>query len=141
MNTITSMSDSQMAVAKQIELAIAELSQVELKHTHTLHAGIYARTLHIPAGVAVAGCVIKIETVLIVSGTGILYVGDGDLVINDYAILEGQPGRKQAFLAVTDCNLTMSFATNAKTVDEAEREFTDEFELLQNRRAALCVGE
>ena len=139
MNTLATMTDQGMAGAIAIERAIAELPQIELTHTHTLHAGLYSRTLHIPSGVAVAGCLIKIATVLIISGTGILYVGDGDMVISDFAVLEGQPGRKQAFLAVTDCDLVMTFATQAQSVDEAEREFTDEFESLQNRRLESCV--
>ena len=49
-------------------------------------------------------------------------------------VLAGQPGRKQAFVAHAETWLTMSFKTEARTVAEAEAEFTDEAEHLGSRR-------
>ncbi len=41
--------------------------------------------------------------------------------------------------ALEDTEITMIFATSAKTVDEAEREFTVEFEQLQNRKKEISA--
>ncbi len=53
-------------------------------------------------------------------------------------------GRKQAYIAHKDTFLTMSFKTNAKTVEEAEAEFTDDHERLMSRNGVnkiVITGE
>jgi hypothetical protein len=50
-------------------------------------------------------------------------------------VLPAAAGRKQAFLAQADSHITMIFATAARSVAEAEREFTDEADNLVSRRA------
>ena len=130
------MTPKALAEIQAIEDYLFTLPEVHIQVTHTLHAGIYARTVHIPAGTATVGAFVKIPTVLTVSGDGALFVGDGCFEVEGFTILEGQAGRKQAFTAYTDCDVTMAFATNAQTAEEAEREFTDDFERLQNRRIA-----
>ena len=53
---------------RRLEGALAELPQVEIATAHLFHAGVYARTIRIPAGVALTGALIKVSTVLIFSG-------------------------------------------------------------------------
>jgi len=101
---------------------------------HSLHAGLYARTARIPAGVVVTGAEIKLATVLVLSGDATVYTGDGEIRLTGYHVIEASAGRKSAFLAHADTALTMLFASQARSVDEAEREFTNEFDALASRR-------
>lgn len=120
---------------RRLELLSLEHPQVQILIEHVLHAGMYARTAHVPAGVMITGVLVKVPTILIVKGDAIVYVGDDTpLHCIGYNVLQGAAGRKQAFVAETDLCLTMLFPTEAKTVAEAEAEFTDEIEMLQSRR-------
>ncbi len=104
--------------------------QIELNTEHSFWAGCYARTIMIPQGVCITGVQIKIDTLLIVSGD--VMVGESRLT--GYHVLEGNAGRKNAFLALEDTWLTMVFASDAKNVEHAENEFTDEAHILGSRK-------
>jgi hypothetical protein len=83
----------------------------------------------------VTGVLITIPTVLIVSGHATLFIGGEDVELKGYAVIPASAGRKQAVYAHADTLFTMLFPTAARTVEEAEREFTDEPERLASRRA------
>lgn len=120
---------------RRIEKVAATLPQVSLLTDHVLHAGMYARTIHVPAGVMITGALIKVPTVLMLHGNAAVYIGEEvPLRCVGYNVLTAAAGRKQAFVAETDICLTMIFPTDAKTVEEAEAEFTDEAALLASRR-------
>lgn len=121
-------------VSRLEQMSLAHLSQVDIPVDHFLHAGLYQRTIMIPAGIVLTGALIKIQTLLIVQGDAIVYVEGGPLELHGYHVLPAEAGRKQAFVALTDTHLTMVFPTAAGTVEDAEREFTNEYERLQNRR-------
>lgn len=101
---------------------------------HLIHKGMYLRTAMVPAGHVVTGALVKIATALIVSGRGLVYLDEGATPIEGYNVIPAEADRKQAFVAFTDMWLTMVFPTTARTVDEAEREFTDEYERLASNR-------
>ncbi len=61
-------------------------------------------------------------------------VGDKPMRLTGHCVIPASAHRKQAFTAHEDTYLTMSFATGAATVEEAEDEFTDEAALLLSRR-------
>jgi len=88
----------------------------------------------IPAGHMITGAVIKIATILIISGEIIAYVGDKSLHMSGYNVVPASAYRKQAFLAKTDTYMTMLFSTSAKMVEDAENEFTDETDTLISRK-------
>jgi hypothetical protein len=126
---------SPLAIAKVRELtnlSRANLPQYPFVTEHRLHAGMYARTVTIPATGLVTGVLVKIPTILILCGDLVVYMGEGEppLRVNGQRVLLGSAGRKQAFLSQSEFTMTMCFATKAKTVAEAEAEFTDEIELL-----------
>lgn len=124
------------AVAKveEIDAIIRDLPQVEITTKHVLHGGIYSRTICIPAGVVLTAALIKIPTTLTICGHASVLIGDGEEVrIEGYHTLPASAGRKQAYIAHTDTHITMSFRTDAKSVEEAEAEFTDEAERLMSR--------
>lgn len=117
-----------------MEEAVQACPQVALHTHHTLHGGVYTRTVRIPAGVIIVGALIKIPTTVIVSGD-CLVTTDGEIMgLDGYGVLRASAGRKQVFRALTNTYLTMLFRTDAQTVEDAEAEFTDEAESLLSRR-------
>ena len=108
--------------------------QLDLETLNVLHAGVYVRPLKIPAGVVITGAYIKIPTVLIIHGSMKLTAGDKCFTVDGFACFKCPAGRKQIMVAKTECFVTMVFATEAKTVHEAEDEFTDEGDLLLSRK-------
>lgn len=119
---------------RQLESVALELPQVHIPTDHVFHAGMYARTIKIPAGVVLTGAQIKIPTILIISGDTLVCGEDGATRYTGYHVALGQCWRKQAFYALQDTYFTMLFPTDAATVDEAERQFTDEYEKLFSRK-------
>lgn len=128
------MSAASVEAVRDLEDAVLQLPQVKIDTAHALHAGMYARTIMIPAGVVITGVQIKIPTILIISGDALVYGDDGATQFTGYHVTLGAVGRKQAIYAVADTWLTMLFPTEAATVAEAEAEFTHEPERLASRR-------
>lgn len=132
-NVIPSMSAVAIDKVREFENMALRLPQADLGTRHLIHAGMYARTIMIPAGVSLTGALITIPTVLVISGHVIINTGDGLMELSGYHILPASANRKQAFLTKSDTYLTMIFATSAKTVSDAECEFTDESDKLMSR--------
>ncbi len=101
---------------------------------HFIHGGIYTRTVWLREGVVLVGALIKVPTTLIISGKTRVFVGGGWIELEGYHIIQALAGRKQVFITHTPTVITMSFRTDADTVEEAEEEFTDETEMLRSRR-------
>ena len=125
---------AQLAEMERLQAVMLKRPQEDLRTSHVLHAGLYARTIFVPKGVLAMGALVKIPTVLVVSGDVLLTIGDHAERLTGYAVVTASPGRKQAVLALADTLVTMSFATKARTVEEAEAEFTDEADMLMTRR-------
>lgn len=124
------------AVIRQVELLedrLLQMPQAPIGTAHLIHAGMYARTILIPAGVMLTGALIKRATVLIVSGDADIITNDGPGRLTGYHVVPASANRKQAFYARSDTHLTMIFPTEAKTLPDAENEFTDEAVLLMSR--------
>ena len=132
---IPAMSAKAIRAVRALEARVLALPQVQIETRHVLHAGMYARTICVPAGVLVTGAHIKIPTLLIVSGHATVLIGGEDVELTGYAVIPASAGRKQAVYAHADTLLTMLFPTGARTVEEAEQEFTDEPDRLRSRHA------
>lgn len=130
------MARSDIDKVRQVESMVRQLDQVQIETQHTIHAGMYARTIRIPAGVVLTGVLIKRATLLILSGNATVYVGGREITFTGYHVLPASAGRKQLFYAHQDTRLTMLFPTSATTVDQAETEFTDEIDSLMSRHTA-----
>lgn len=137
--SIPAMHPEAIAKVRRLEVENLERDQIRLPVQDTLHGGMYVRTVFIPAGVLLTGALIKVPTVVIVQGSVTVYIGGGSADFEGYNILPASAGRKQAFLAITDTYVSMMFPTKATTVEEAEREFTDEHEQLASRRDNMNV--
>ena len=134
MNEIAPMSEIALVKVRILEEGALKLPQIPIVTSHVLHGGIYARTIMIPAGVLLTGALIKIATVLIVSGDVLVYIGGKTIELNGYNVSPAAANRKQAFVAKTDTHLTMLFPTDATSVEDAEKEFTDEVDMLITRK-------
>lgn len=119
---------------RELEAVTLAAPQIEIATDHVIHAGVYARTIRLEAGTVLTGAFIKIATTLIISGDAIVYVGGEAIEVQGYRVFAAAAGRKQAFFARGETHLTMIFATKAKSVREAEDEFTDEGAQLFSRR-------
>ncbi|MBN9086239.1 MAG: hypothetical protein J0J01_04985 [Reyranella sp.] len=134
---IDAMSPAAIDQVRRLESLARGLPQVAIETGHALHAGLYARTVRVPAGVVITGVLVKIATLLVVDGDVLVHVDDGPpLRLQGHHVLPAQAGRKQAFFAQADTHITMIFASGATGVAEAEQEFTDEADLLVSRRDA-----
>jgi hypothetical protein len=130
------MTDSQIAAVYAVEEDVLKCEQVEITTLHEFHAGMYARTIVIPADVILTGALIKIPTLLILSGDVTIMIDGARTRLTGYGVIPAADGRKQVFIAHSDTHLTMIFKTEATTIEEAENEFTDEADRLITRRQA-----
>lgn len=127
------MSDEAVGKVRELEERALTAPQVEVETWHVLHAGMYARTIRIPAGVVLTGALIKRATLLVFHGHASVFIGDGEIELAGHHVIPASAGRKQAFIAHAVTDLTMLFPTTAATVEEAEAEFTDEADRLLSR--------
>ena len=142
---IAAMSDAAIAQVRALESLALAMPQVALETRHLLHAGLYARTIHVPAGVMITGALVKIATMLIIHGDVVVRLDGESVRLSGYTLLPASAGRKQAFLAESDTYITMIFPTAATTVAAAEAQFTDEADRLASRRSdrnsVIITGE
>jgi hypothetical protein len=117
--------------AAQEKCALRE--QTPIQTDHVIHAGMYARTITMPPDVVLIGTLIKIPTTVITVGSASVLVGDEWMDVDGYRVIPALPGRKQVFLSRGPFIVTMIFPTSAATVEEAEKQFTDETAALLSR--------
>lgn len=133
---ILAMTPQAIDKVRELEAITRDLPQVEIATAHTIHGGMYARTIRIPAGAVLTGALIKRATMLVVSGDVSIFTGGDTIELHGYHVVPASAGRKQVFYAHADTDLTMLFPSSATTVEEAEAEFTDEGHLLMSRQRA-----
>jgi hypothetical protein len=143
---ITRMNDNEIDKIRKLESVLLQFPQVKLETTHVLHAGIYARTIKIPKGTLFTGALIKIPTVLIIQGHCKVYMGESSKDYIGYNVIPASANRKGGAYAYEDTWATVLCATNASSVEEAEKELTDEFlSLMSNNNLAenhyITIGE
>ena len=130
---IATQQPQELAEINAIEAWMMTMPQTQIAIEHHLHAGVYSRTAFVEENHAVCGVEICIATQLITCGDVTAYTGNGEIRLTGYHVIDADAGRKTAFVAHSDSYITMFFSTEATTIDEAEREFTREFERLQTR--------
>lgn len=131
---VPAMTDEQIAKVFELEKVMAQLPQSHLETHHLIHAGMYARTVYVPAGSMFTSVVVKVPTVLTVCGDCTVYLGGSTLRVTGYNVFPAAANRKQAYLAHGDTAITMTFATKAMTIEEIELESVDDPSLLAAAR-------
>lgn len=97
---------------------------------HFLHGGIYTRTMFLPKGCAMLGALIKVPTTCVIHGDIILSNGINSVRSTGFATYQGVPNRRCFAYAIEDTYFTTHNVSKATTLDEAQKEFTDEWYLL-----------
>jgi hypothetical protein len=108
---------------------------LKVEMEHVLHAGMYARTCRLGAPMLITSVLIKIPTVLIVNGKCSIFAGQKWHQLEGYNVIAASAGRKQIYVTMEPTEITMTFPTAAKTLAEAEAQFTDEAASLLSRRS------
>lgn len=135
---IAASSAAEIDEVRRVEAEAAQRPQVALEYDIELHAGVYVRTVYVPAGIQITGALVKNATLLIIVGDVFVGLGADRTRITGFAKLRAAAYRKQVFEAIAGTYISMIFATNAQSEEEAEREFTDEVDLLASRKEASC---
>lgn len=123
-----------IAEVKALEVLNLERPPAEVPTEHFIHAGCYVRTCRIPAGVLLTSALIKVPTVVIIHGNVVVRADGESRLVRGSAVLRGMAGRKVAYFAETDTEITMVYATRQASPEDCEPEFTDEFDQLLTRR-------
>ena len=133
MTKIDGVSPETLEKMKQLQWAMSQHPQVHIPTQHVIHEGMYARTIHIPKDVILMGAHICVPTIVVLSGDADVSFGETWNRFSGYHVFIASAGRKQLFKTHAETDLTMLMVTSAKSVQEAEEEFTDEAENLLSR--------
>jgi hypothetical protein len=128
------MTDGALAKVMAFQKFHATLPQIEVQTEHILHGGMYVRTIRLAPETVLGGCLVKVPTVLIVSGRTKVFTGESWIELDGFHVIPARAGRKQIFVTREETSITMIFRTDAKTVEQAEEEFTSEAEALMSRK-------
>ena len=117
-----------------VHALLIKAADVHITTHHILHGGMYTRTIHLEAAVVMMGSLIKCPTILIINGATLMLNGDEGTELEGYNVIPGSAGRKQLFVTREQVEMTMIFATQAKTLAEAENEVFAEADDLMSRK-------
>jgi hypothetical protein len=111
-----------------------QFEQAPIATEHVIHGGMYARTIRLEPETLMNGAFIKGATILILHGRCLLTAADGVVELDGYNVIPGSAGRKVSFVTRSRVEMTMLYATGARTVEEAEAEVFGETEELMSRK-------
>jgi hypothetical protein len=123
-----------IAEVKALEAFNETMPPADVPTDHFIHAGCYVRTCRIAAGVLLTSALIKVPTVVIISGDVVIRADSESHRVSGYTVLRGMAGRKVAYHALQDTTITMIYATQKAAPEDCEPEFTGEYEHLLTRR-------
>lgn len=123
---LTACTADQLAMVREVEDRIRRAPQVYIPVDESLHEGVYTRVAHVPANIVLTGALMKVPTTLLIFGWCVLTRGDHLITVNGFAGFKASAGRKTVFRTYGATDIVMSFATKAKSLEEARKEFTDD---------------
>lgn len=127
-----------------IENRLRELPEVEFEYKHTFHDGVYARTMHSPAGILMTSYIYKKPHHCIVSSGTVSYRSEvmGGKIHGPYMFTAGA-GSKRIVYTHTPMVWTTIIKTDATNVEDAERDIYfktyDEWDSFVDSDI-ICVG-
>lgn len=124
---------------EQIEQLILQTPQVDLKTTHELSGGVYARTIIIPAGTVLTGAAHKKDHLNIMQGDITVSTDHGMKRMTGQHVIPTKAGYKRIGYAHEDTIWTTVCHTDLMDVEEIEAELVEEPEKLQTRQLRLMV--
>jgi hypothetical protein len=129
-----------VAAVRELEDVLLTLPQVDFNLSHVIHAGMCARTMMIPAGVALTGALTNIDNTCIVCGDITVTTDDGPKRLTGYHVLPAKLGAKRAGFAHADTWWTTIHRTDLVSISDIEDEMTDESAGLGSRRQLITDG-
>jgi len=119
--------DFMRAKVDVLQQEMSKLPQYEPETRHFFHGGMYCREVFRPAGVLIVGAVHKKEHFyLVVSGTVAITDGEGNVQeVTAPQLFLSKPGTKRAVYALTDALCVTFHATDAVSVEQAEKELVE----------------
>ena len=119
--------DFMRAKVDVLQQEMSKLPQYEPETRHFFHGGMYCRDVFRPAGVLIVGAVHKKEHFyLVVSGTVAITDGEGNVQeVTAPQLFLSKPGTKRAVYALTDALCVTFHATDAVSVEQAEKELVE----------------
>ena len=133
--------ESEETCARFFECIRDQQYQIDPPTEQFIYGGIYTRTIFIPKGCAVLGALIKIPTTCVLHGDVLLSNGIDVVRSTGFACYKGIPHRRCFAYALEDTYFTTHNPTKATTIEEAEKEFTDEWYLLTTYKKRHNNGE
>jgi hypothetical protein len=125
--------ESELAAVRRVEEKLKTVEQNGMETWHVLHGGIYSRTIFLEKDQVIVGAQIKVPTTIMINGCLLISSGGESFEIKGVNVIPASKNRKQIMKATEKTSVTMCFATSAKTVEEAEEEFSDEAGNLMSR--------
>lgn len=98
----------QRAAILELEKAILNEEQEHVEPIHTIHAGMYARTVTVPQGMMLTGAIYKYDHIEIMSSGKLLVTTDNgsSRMLTGFNIIPALSGKKRAAFAVEDTTWT-----------------------------------
>ncbi|MDZ4290744.1 MAG: hypothetical protein U1C47_02340 [Hydrogenophaga sp.] len=124
-------------VAALESLLLQGPNQIELETLHLIHAGMYARTIFIPAGTVLTGALIDVANICTVCGDITVTTSDVAKRFTGYHVIPASAGHKRAGFAHADTWWTTLVRTDLKDVPSIENDVTREADRLYSRRVAI----
>lgn len=125
---------SHIEKVKKLERHLLQVPQVDLKTTHAISGGIYARTMYVPAGTVLTGATHKKDHINIFVGDFTVSTAQGVDRYIGHNVLECKAGTKRAIVAHTDGVWTTLVKTDLTDIAAIEDESVVESEMLQTRK-------
>lgn len=125
------------ADVERLEQIVLSAPQVDLRTTHSLSGGVYARTIHIPAGTVLTGATHKKDHINVVFGDITVTTDTGPVRLTGHHVLPTKAGSKRAGFAHADTVWTTICHTELTDIEAIEDELVEESTLLQTRQATL----
>ncbi len=126
-----------LAKVDRLEHYIDAADQIDLKTTHVLCGGLYARSFTVPAGVAVVGATHKTDHVDVMQGDVSFTTPEGVKRLTGMHVLATKAGAKRVGYAHSETKWTTICKTDLIDIPAIEAELVVEAEKLQTRRFAL----
>lgn len=126
---------------EQLEALILQQEQVDLKTTHELSGGVYARSIFIPAGTVLTGAVHKKDHINVMSGDITVSTDNGMVRLTGHHVLPTKAGMKRAGYAHADTVWTTICRTDLTDIQKIEDELVEESPRLQTRTLAISQSQ
>ena len=122
---------------EQLERAVLDQPQIDLRTEQIVHAKVASRTIFIPAGTVLTGAELNLAATNTVCGDITVTTDAGPQRFTGYHVLPSLAGSKRAGVAHADTYWTTHWHTELTDLDAIEDEMTNDSARLQSRLLKL----